>query len=147
VKFSGIILSVVILVFAFTSSGLSNNQVSGGDDIHQLWIDCRLKDVVSFEIFKMGILGYRKIVNLKKKNLITIIDFSMPSTQQRFFVIELEKKKVIYSCYVAHGKNSGDNYAKSFSNQSGSLKSSPGFYLTAETYTGKHGYSLKLDGL
>jgi hypothetical protein len=146
-KFSGIIISIMMLDSAFISPGLSNDQLTGSDDIHQLWNDCRLKDVVSFEIFKMGILGYSKIGNLKKKNLITIIDFSMPSTRARLFVIELEKKKVIFSCYVAHGKNSGDNYAKSFSNRSGSLKSSPGFYLTAETYTGKHGYSLKLDGL
>jgi len=62
-------------------------------------------------------------------------------------VIDLENKKLLYKCFVAHGKYSGENSAKSFSNESKSLKSSLGFFLTAETYSGKHGYSLKLDGL
>ncbi|MCX6253603.1 MAG: murein L,D-transpeptidase catalytic domain family protein, partial [Bacteroidia bacterium] len=58
-----------------------------------------------------------------------------------------ENRLLLYKCFVAHGKNSGENFAKSFSNQSLSLKSCLGFFITAETYSGKHGYSLKLDGL
>jgi hypothetical protein len=138
------ILLIWILIFAAIS--LSTRQASE-DDIYQLWLDCRLKDAVSFNIFNKAILGYRQIDKLKKKNVITIIDFSKPSTENRFFVIDLETKRLIYKCFVAHGKNSGDNYAKSFSNKPESLKSSPGFYVTAETYSGKHGYSLKLDVL
>jgi hypothetical protein len=134
-------------IFTFASINLSNKEVTKDVDIHQLWIDCRLTEVISYEVFNTAILGYRQIANIKKKNLITIIDFSKPSTDTRFYVIDLENKKLLYKCFVAHGKNSGGNCAKSFSNHSLSLKSCLGFFLTAETYFGKHGYSLKLDGL
>ncbi len=63
------------------------------------------------------------------------------------FVIDLKKEKLLFNTLVAHGKNSGVQYAEVFSNKNRSLMSSPGFYSTAETYFGKHGYSLKLDGL
>jgi len=136
---------IVNLVVALVS--ICNKSTAEGIDIHQLWLDCRLKEVVTFEVFNTAILGHNKIEKLHKKNIVTIIDFSKPSTEKRFFVIDIEKKQLLYKCFVAHGKNSGDNYAKSFSNQSESLKSSLGFYLTSETYYGKHGYSLRLDGL
>ena len=119
--------TLLILIFAFAGLSLSYRQSSSDDDVHKLWLDCRLKDVVSFEVFNKAMLGYRQIDNLKKKNLITIIDFSKPSTENRFFVIDLDKKQLLYKCYVAHGKNSGDNYAKTFSNATESLKSSLGF--------------------
>lgn len=91
--------------------------------------------------------GFEKVTGLKNKKIITIIDFSKPSVQERFFVIDLDNKQVLYKTLVAHGKNSGENDAESFSNDSKSLKSCLGFFLTAETYIGKHGYSLRLDGL
>jgi hypothetical protein len=91
--------------------------------------------------------GMEKIKELQNKKIITVIDFSKPSTQERFFVIDLENKLVLYKSLVAHGRNSGENVAESFSNDSKSLKSCLGFFVTAETYTGKHGYSLRLDGL
>lgn len=91
--------------------------------------------------------GLEKIDSLHNRKIITIIDFSKPSTKERLFVIDLENKHVIYKSLVAHGKNSGGNMASSFSNTPRSLKSCLGFFLTAETYNGKYGYSLKLDGL
>jgi hypothetical protein len=91
--------------------------------------------------------GYKKIDNIRKKGILTIIDFSKPSTDKRFYVIDIENKRLVYRCLVAHGKNSGDIYAKDFSNKPESLKSSLGFYLTGETYKGDHGYSLRLVGL
>jgi hypothetical protein len=138
---------ILIAIFVFTSISLSIRASSKDDDIHKLWLDCRLKEVLSFEVFNSAIKGYRLIDNLNKKNIVTIIDFSKASTEKRFFVIDLENKQLLYRCYVAHGKNSGENFAKSFSNQSESLKSSVGFFLTAETFYGDHGYSLRLDGL
>ena len=83
----------------------------------------------------------------QEKKIITIIDYTKPSTEKRFYLINLEQKVLLYHCYVAHGKNSGENYAKSFSNQSGSLASCSGFFITAGIYYGKHGYSLSLDGI
>jgi hypothetical protein len=137
----------LISILFFASSGSGNKQIPGDGDIRRLWLDCKLNNLISFDVFNDAILGYRHIDNIKKKSIITIIDFSKPSTEKRFFVIDLQNKELLYRCLVAHGKNSGDNYANSFSNQQSSLESCLGFFLTAETYMGKHGYSLRLDGL
>lgn len=112
----------------------------------QLYSDCGLKDILPFNIFSIAMNGLGKM-DMKNKEIITIIDLSKPSTSKRFFVIDLKNRKLVYNCLTAHGKNSGDNYAVSFSDKPGSLKSCLGFYKTAETYSGKHGYSLKLDGM
>lgn len=144
-KLSCKILLITFITFTTVNSCIS--QPVKDVEIHQLWIDCKLEKVVSFDVFKYAITGLRKIEKVKNRNIITIIDFSKPSTEKRFFVIDLKNKQLIYNCLVAHGKNSGDNTAINFSNLSGSLKSSLGFYLTAETCIGKHGYTLLLDGL
>ena len=104
------------------------------------------EDKLSFQAFKLGVEGYDRIER-KNRAVLTIIDFSKPSTQERMFVIDMEHEKLLYSTLCAHGKNSGGNYATSFSNQVNSHKSSLGFYLTGETYKGGNGYSLRLDGL
>jgi len=116
-------------------------------DIRQLWVDCKLDGVLSFGIFNTAILGLNKLEGVKNRKIISIIDYSKPSTEKRFYVIDLEKKQLLYRSLVAHGMGSGDNMAEIFSNESDSHKSTLGFYITAETYTGKNGYSLKLDGL
>jgi len=82
-----------------------------------------------------------------KKNILTIIDYSLPSTKKRLWVIDLAQGKVLFHELVAHGKGSGNNRARNFSNQPDSLASSLGLYETIGTYNGKHGYSLKLKGL
>lgn len=82
-----------------------------------------------------------------KKNLLTIIDFSLSSNLDRMWIIDLNRLEVIHSGLCAHGRNSGEEYACSFSNTPSSYKSSLGFYVTGETYTGKHGLSLCLDGV
>ena len=140
-------IKILPMLFVVTLFNQSNQQVKEKTDIHQLWLDCKLEKEISFEIFNTAVLGYRHINNLVKKDIISIIDFSRPSTEKRFYVIDLDNKRLIFKCFVAHGKNSGDNYAKSFSNEPESLKSSLGFYATAETYSGYHGYSLRLKGL
>lgn len=114
--------------------------------IENIYKKAELKGIIDFDVFKMAMKGYYQL-SPKKKNIITIIDYSKPSTQKRFFVIDVEENKLIYNCLTAHGRNSGNNYATKFSNVSGSKTSSIGFFITAETYYGKHGYSLKLDGL
>ena len=90
--------------------------------------------------------GLRQFDGVKPDRLI-IIDFSLPSTQERFFVVNPQNGTILYKKFVAHGQNSGKLFAQQFSNKKGSHMSSLGFYKTAETYTGKHGYSLRLDGL
>jgi hypothetical protein len=78
---------------------------------------------------------------------LAVIDYSRPSTQQRLWVFDLQEPRLLYSEYVAHGRNSGDNLATRFSNRDGSLQSSLGLFRTAETYEGDNGYSLRMDGL
>jgi len=80
-------------------------------------------------------------------DLLTVIDYSLPSTERRLWVLDLKHGKVLFSELVAHGKGSGDNYATSFSNRNDSHQSSLGLYLTGGTYTGGNGYSLILKGL
>ena len=102
--------------------------------------------VLNYKAFEQALLGFEQI-NPKVKDIITIIDFTLPSTQKRMFVLDLVNKKVLFHSIVSHGRNSGENYATSFSNRHGSYQSSLGFYLTDQTYMGSNGYSLILDGL
>lgn len=102
-----------------------------------------------FEAFAAALEGYQKLMlqgKIKNQKL-SIIDFNMSANQERFWVLDMENKAVLYHTLVAHGRNSGEEYAKTFSNTEGSYQSSLGFYLTSYTYQGKHGNSLKLLGL
>ncbi len=108
-------------------------------------------------LFSNGHLLMRRLYlfwNRNVRNFAPVIQFFhtyaesfFTSTEKRLFVFDMEQKKMLYSSVVSHGKNSGENYATSFSNEVGSYKSSLGFYLTGNTYQGRNGYSLLLDGL
>jgi flagellin-specific chaperone FliS len=89
--------------------------------------------------------GFQKM-NLANP-VLAIADFTQSSRNKRLYVIDLIKRKVLLNTYVAHGRNSGDEFAKHFSNDNSSFQSSLGFYKTLGTYTGKHGLSLRLEGL
>lgn len=107
-------------------------------------------DDLTIEAFSNAYIGYRQLLHeniVEKKNILTIIDFNKSSKEERFFIIDISKQSVIHESLVAHGKNSGWDIPTSFSNIPNTNKSSLGFYLTGETYVGKHGLSLKLDGL
>jgi hypothetical protein len=78
---------------------------------------------------------------------LAVIDFSLPSSQPRLWIFDLQSRKLVLRELVAHGKGSGENQATAFSNIEGSHQSSLGLFRTAETYVGKHGYSLRMDGL
>lgn len=115
-------------------------------DIKKVYEELGLKEKLEYSTFAKAIHGYNKIEE-KKEGFITIVDFSKPSTEERFFVIDLENKKVDYSTYVTHGKNTGLVTAVKFSNTMNSYQSSLGFYLTINPYEGSNGYSLRLKGL
>jgi hypothetical protein len=105
---------------------------------------------LSEEAFTTAWKGYEKLVQqkqLSRTNHLTICDFSQPSGKKRLYIIDVANKKLITNTYVAHGKNSGSEYATQFSNVSESLQSSLGFYVTAQTYIGEHGLSLRLSGV
>jgi hypothetical protein len=82
-----------------------------------------------------------------RTRLLTIIDYSLPSTERRLWVLDVTRARVLYRELVAHGKGSGDNIATAFSNEDGSFMSSLGLFVTDEAYVGKNGYSLRLRGL
>ena len=111
-----------------------------------LYRSMQLEGVVNWKAFRQAVAGYHKIEN-RRRDILTLIDFSRPSTAKRLFVFDMKQRKLLFSSVVSHGKNSGENYATSFSNEYGSYKSSLGFYLTESTYQGKNGYSLILEGL
>jgi hypothetical protein len=101
-------------------------------------------------VFYQAYKGYQYLLSkgmLSNSNYLTIADYSQSSTNKRLYVIDLFEGRVLFNTYVSHGKNSGSEYATSFSNSRNSNKTSLGFMITAETYKGKAGYSLKLDGL
>lgn len=106
-------------------------------------------DKPELESFKAAFKGYYKLKDEGKlnKDLLTIIDFTKSSTERRMWVIDMKSHNILYQTVVSHGRNSGKEYATDFSNTRESFKSSLGFYTTAETYMGKHGLSLRLDGL
>lgn len=112
-------------------------------------IDTNSFALPSFESFNLALDGFNhlKEKGLIQKNILTIVDFSLSSNTKRLWVIDLDKNLVLFQTLVAHGRNTGEEFAQTFSNQAESFKSSVGFYATAEIYNGKHGMSLKLDGL
>ena len=104
---------------------------------------------LSKKAFDLAIRGFEKLLahgQLMNSAVLSIVDFSLPSTHKRLFVINMITQELIFYDYVAHGKNSGTAFAKNFSNTINSLKSSLGFFVTQNTYTGRNGLSLALDG-
>lgn len=147
------VLFVCILAGAVSSSIFSQpeekkevSQVKVTDRCLQLYREMDLEGRVNYAAFRQAVTGYYRIGG-RKREVLTLIDFSKPSTQERLYVFDMKQRKMLFSSVVSHGKNSGNNYATSFSNEDGSLKSSLGFYLTESTYQGKNGYSLILEGL
>jgi len=101
------------------------------------------------ESFTKALTGFYKLQSkgIFQKNILTLIDFSLSSNSKRLWVIDLNTQTILLHSLVAHGKNTGEEFANSFSNAAESYKSSLGFYATGEVYQGKHGLSLRLDGL
>lgn len=100
--------------------------------------------------FEYAWRGYHNLVKkgiVHKRSVLSICDFSQSSRNKRMYVIDVQHKKLLYRTYVAHGQNSGDEFATTFSNQQDSYKSSLGFYVTQRTYVGRNGLSLRLDGV
>ncbi len=104
---------------------------------------------ISPEAVKAGLTAYQKArqKGLDDKEVLTIIDFTKSSRDRRLVVFDVKNQKVLFNTLVAHGTNSGGEYATSFSNDGRSLKSSLGVFVTADVYSGKHGESLRVEGL
>jgi hypothetical protein len=151
-----LILSLLIFSSAVERAG------EPGGNAWDMYVDLRKADSIfrsldttgarapRFQVYFKGIKGaqqLRRANKLSDSPLVTLIDFTKPSTEKRLWVINTKLNKVVYYTYVAHGKNSGELYASKFSNTVNSLQSSLGFYITGTTYMGKNGLSLKLHGM
>jgi hypothetical protein len=157
-----IFLLAFIGIFSFLSNSISNStpserNINSNDNItsdakynellvKNLYEKCNLINKLDYNIFKLAIDGYNSI-DLMNKNLLSIIDYSKPSNEKRFFIIDIKNHKLLYQTLVAHGKKSGYLNATKFSNKYGSHKSCLGFFKTGNSYYGIRGYSLKLEGL
>ena len=105
---------------------------------------------LSAEVWNAALHGYHKLRAqgyYAGARRITVVDFSQPSTEKRLYIVDLDRGKLLFHSWVAHGQNSGTLYARQFSNTPESFQSSPGFYQTGLPYIGKNGFSLKLHGL
>ena len=104
---------------------------------------------LSKNTLQLAVKGYLHLQEegMLNSSLLSIVDMSQSSREKRFYLIDLKNTKLLENTYVAHGRNSGQDMATEFSNEIGSEKSSLGFYVTKDTYKGKHGYSLKIEGL
>lgn len=125
---------------------------SGYHSFKTLFDDTGLAETgLSFFVFEKALTGFYNLREAGKtgsnKSVISIVDFDQNSTDKRLWIIDLEKKELVLNTWVAHGEFSGADKASHFSNAPESFKSSIGFYITGETYYGKHGLSLRLDGM
>lgn len=106
---------------------------------------------LSIDVLKLALKGLKKLeINgqLQNSNIITIVDYSQSSNKKRLYVIDLKNKCLLFNTYVAHGRNTGEEFAKNFSNELGSYKSSLGFYITENPIIGSHtGFSLMINGV
>lgn len=147
------LLTSFIILFFIVSFGKQNN-ISTYDavetSVETLFNQINFtSEKPSLEVFSLGYAGFQSLDNSGriKNKILTLIDFSISANKKRMWVIDLEQKKLLYHTLVAHGRNTGNEYANTFSNEMSSYKSSLGFYTTGEKYYGKHGLSLRLDGL
>ena len=85
--------------------------------------------------------------DLRMPRTLTVIDYSLPSVEQRLWVFDVASGELLFRELVAHGRNTGENMATSFSDRLNSRQSSIGLFVTDDTYVGSNGYSLRLDGL
>lgn len=157
-KLLSLLLFVNIVIFASSSHTLNKDSFNDNNtDISENGISPQNifesinfgANIPSKKMLDLAYAGYTKLKEQGKikKEILSIVDFEQSSNNKRLWVIDLKNKKVLFNTLVAHGRNSGDEFATSFSNVNSSYKSSLGFYVTGGTYIGKHGNSLKLYGV
>ncbi|MCS3798074.1 murein L,D-transpeptidase catalytic domain family protein [Niastella sp. OAS944] len=162
-----LLVAVVCFIFAAPAASFLNNKkthtaipvkdsaidntVSAVNQYSMLYGQMKLDSLgLSQEAFNYGLQGYMGLLEsgtVKKNNVLSIVDFSLPSSKKRLFVIDVTTGKLLFNTFVSHGRNSGKEMATEFSNDLNSFKSSLGFYVTGNTYKGEHGYSLRLEGM
>ena len=146
-----VLLSTSSLSARVTSTNSYDAPLPNGVSVNMLFSTLNTKkfNTPKIDCFAQAIDGFFRLKSkgLVAKNMLTLIDFSLPSSSKRLWIIDMNTNTVLYNSVVSHGMNSGGEYANSFSNAQSSNKSSLGFYATGESYIGKNGFSMKLDGL
>ena len=145
-----IFLLFLLLPFVNYSSVVEPDAVNPGlEDIYSI---LNLSGTgLARNVFDLAIKGLKKLESngkLLNPDILTIADYSQSSNKKRFYVIDLKNKKLLFNTFVAHGRKTGEEFAKYFSNEVGSLKTSLGFYITEQPITGSHtGFSLMIEGV
>jgi hypothetical protein len=160
-----LILSSVLMLFSFDSSEMEmkapefnankitasivKSDIDANTEMVYKALDANKFELPKEESFAEALKGFYllKEKGFIKKDILTLVDFSLSSNIKRLWVIDLKTNVVLFQSLVAHGRNTGEEFATRFSNSAESFQSSLGFYATGEIYKGKHGLSLKLDGL
>lgn len=142
----------IILMLVFGANMASNVNIIANpvQDINTVVQHLSLKaPALDKNVLKLALKAYNKAkaAGLAKKPILTVIDYSKPSSEQRMWVFDLAKDKLLFNTHVAHGKNSGGKVANHFSNRDSSKETSLGTFVTKDTYIGSNGYSLNLEGL
>lgn len=138
------LLAVLVSVGVFLPGARAEARPSGIDPVSAK------ADGVSTDALSLALGAVQCAVasgDIEPPKTLTLIDYSKPSTEPRLWVYEMATGKLLFRELVAHGKNTGDNYATRFSDRMNSLQSSIGLFVTSDTYVGNNGYSLRLDGL
>jgi hypothetical protein len=160
-----LIVSLSLVLFSFAKANNSSGSTAAAKDRastdssavkeislgDKLYTDLNLQDAgLSKQTVEYAATGYQKLVDsglVNDDRYLTIVDLSQSSRNKRFYILDMKNNELVWNTYVAHGKNSGVDMAKNFSNDFNSNKSSLGFYVTKSTYNGKHGLSLRISGL
>jgi len=147
-----IIFYLFFLLIPAVNNARVTEVISAGEVNEDIYASVNLADTgLARDVFDLAIKGLKKLDTEKKLNnasMVTIADYSQSSNKKRLYVIDLKNRKLLFNTYVAHGRNTGEEYAKSFSNEEGSLKSSLGFYITENPIIGSHtGFALLINGV
>lgn len=136
---------------ALTSVDKNALTLADSSRLNLLYDSLQLNDLgLSAQAYHKAMAGFLNLLAvgaIPNPGILSIIDFSLPSTQKRLFVLDTYSGKLLFNTLVAHGRNSGKLVATRFSNRRNSFMSSLGFYVTGDTFIGQHGYSLRLEGM
>lgn len=139
------IISIILSILFLSTSLTTPTVASANEGNYQNLISAG----VNPEALRVALKGYywAESHGEVQKHIMTLVDFTKPSIEKRLWVIDMTNGQILYNGLVAHGKGSGDLYARNFSNRPGSEESSLGAMVTGQTYQGKHGTEVKIYGL
>jgi hypothetical protein len=156
-RFSGPLFVMLAVLLFFVSAVPYSNPKKDEVRIHaapltnppSLYVTLHLSDLgLAENVYQLALRGWQKLKGKGEvsKDILSICDFTQSSGRKRLYIIDLLHGKLLFNTFVAHGKNSGTEFARNFSNEPSSLASSLGFYTTGASYSGSHGLAMRLQG-